>query len=52
MNYISVVDKFFLDWLIKNNLLVDDHFSNVSYGNIDGSNGFKESCVKVDIEIF
>lgn len=51
MNYVSVVDKFFLDWLVKNNLLKDDAFKNVSYGALDGANGFKESCARVEIEM-
>ena len=52
MNYACLVDKFFLDWLVNNNLLVDDDFSRVIYGSIDGSNGFKESCCRVEIEVF
>ena len=51
MNVVSVVDKFFLDWMINNRLLVDDSFENVSYGKITGSNGCKESQAIAYVEV-
>ncbi len=51
MNIISVVDKFFLDWLVKENYIPDDTFNNVSYGSIDGSNQCAADRVIAEIEI-
>ena len=51
MNIISIVDKFFLDWLVNNGRLSDDKCDMVSYGYIDGCNGCKESRVIAKIEI-
>jgi len=51
MNVVSVVDKFFLDWMITNGLLVDDSFNNVSYGKIVGYNGSEKSDAVVYVEV-
>lgn len=37
MNFVSIVDKFFLDWLVKEGYIPNDKFYNVSYGKIDGT---------------
>ena len=34
MNVISIVDKFFLDWLVGNEYIPDDNCLNVEYGSI------------------
>ena len=39
MNIVSVVDKFFLDWLQKNEYIPDDTCDHVSYGKITGVKG-------------
>ncbi|MCP4395538.1 MAG: hypothetical protein GY804_14920, partial [Alphaproteobacteria bacterium] len=51
MNVISVVDKFFLDWLVKEKYLPDDTFNNVSYGSITGTNQCDTDRVIAEIEI-
>lgn len=51
MNIISVVDKFFLDWLIKYEYIPDDTFNNVSYGSITGKNDCDHDIVFVTIEV-
>jgi hypothetical protein len=51
MNIVSIVDKFFLDWMVENNYLEDDSFKHVSYGSITGSNDCKYNRVIAYIEI-
>lgn len=51
MNIVSVVDKFFLDWLVSHKMIPDDNLYHVDYGEITGSNGCKESRVIATIEI-
>lgn len=51
MNFVSVVDKFFLDWLQKKDMLSDDSFKNVSYGEITGGNGFNDNVVIAKLEV-
>ncbi len=51
MNYISYVDKFFLDWLVKEKYIPDDTFNNVSYGSITGLNQCAVDRVIAEIEI-
>ena len=50
-NVVSIVDKFFCDWLVNNGCLIDDNCDIVSYGYIDGCNDCKESRVIAKIEI-
>ncbi len=49
-NIVSVVDKFFLDWLIKWDYLPDDTFNNVEYGSITGKNDCEYDRVIATIE--
>ena len=51
MNIISIVDKFFLDWLIENEYIPDDTCNNVSYGKISGNNNCKENRVLAVVEV-
>jgi hypothetical protein len=51
MNIISVVDKFFLDWLVKMQYIPDDTFNNVSYGSIDGKNDCEFDRVIAEITV-
>ncbi len=51
MNYVSYVDKFFLDWLVKEKYLPDDTFNNVSYGSITGLNQCAVDRVIAEIEV-
>ena len=51
MNVVSIVDKFFLDWLINNGYLEDDAYCNVSYGQISGANGCEKSEAVVYVEV-
>ena len=51
MNIISIVDKFFLDWLVTNNYLPDDTCLNVRYGYIEGKNDCSENKVVAMIRI-
>ena len=51
MNIISIVDKFFLDWLVNNGRLLDDTCDNVIYGSIEGVNDCEQSRVIAKIEI-
>ncbi len=50
MNIVSIVDKFFLDWMVKSGYIPDDTFKNVSYGIIDGKNGCQHNRVIATIE--
>lgn len=51
MNVACVVDKFFLDWMIKEGMLIDDSFCNVSYGTIVGYNESEKSEAVASIEV-
>ena len=51
MNIISIVDKFFLDWLVNHECLADDKCDIVSYGYIEGRNDCEQSRVIAKIEI-
>lgn len=51
MNIISIVDKFFLDWLVENNYLPDDTCLNVKYGSIEGKNDCSENKIIASIKI-
>lgn len=51
MNVISIVDKYFLDWMVICGYLPDDSFKNVSYGGITGENQTIESKVIAEVEI-
>lgn len=51
MNIISIVDKFFLDWLVSNRMIPDDNLYCVDYGGTTGANGCEESRVIASIEI-
>ncbi len=51
MNIISIVDKFFLDWLVSNGFLPDDTCKNVQYGKIIGYNGCSKDRVIAEIMI-
>ena len=51
MNIVSIVDKFFLDWLVEHLMIPDDTFRNVEYGKITGINGCRMSKVTAWITI-
>ena len=51
MNIISIVDKFFLDWLVASGSLPDDSFKNVSYGAIGGRNDCDHDRVIATIKV-
>lgn len=51
MNIISVVDKFFLDWLVNNGAIPDDCVDNVEYGTIEGEKDSKLNLVEVSVEV-
>ncbi len=51
MNIVSIVDKFFLDWLVEHQMIPDDNFKHVQYGRIDGKNGCRMSKVTAWISI-
>lgn len=51
MNIVSVVDKFFLDWLVDHGLLIDDTNKNVSYDSITGLSGCKRNYVTAIIDV-
>ena len=51
MNVASIVDKFFLDWLIKYKFIPDDNLDHVCYGSIEGFNQAPECKVIAEIEI-
>ncbi len=51
MNFVSIVDKFFLDWLVKKKFIPEDKFRNVSYGEIDGNNNCIADRVIAKIEV-
>lgn len=48
MNFVSVIDKFFCDWLVNNGHIKDDDFSRVSLGGATGKNQCKTArCLAV-----
>ena len=51
MNIISIVDKYFLDWLIENNYIPADTYEHVIYESIDGENNCKEDRVIAIVKI-
>ena len=50
-NIVSIVDKFFCDWLVNNGCIVDDNCDIVSYGYIEGLSTCEQSRVIAKIEI-
>ena len=51
MNIVSIVDKYFCDWLVNNACLKDDKCDIISYGYIEGHNDCEQSRVIAKIEI-
>ena len=51
MNIISIVDKFFLDWLVDNGFIEDDTCLNVQYSKITGKNDCESNRVIAEIRI-
>ena len=51
MNVVSIVDKFFLDWLVDNRFIEDDTCLNVKYSAITGSNDCESNRIIADIRI-
>ena len=51
MNVVSIVDKFFMDWLVNNEYIKDDDCNTVSYGSIVGKNGCESDSVIATVEI-
>lgn len=51
MNVISIVDKFFLDWLVNNKYITDDTCKNVTYDHISGKNDCRENKVIAIVRI-
>lgn len=48
MNFVSIVDKFFCDWLVNNGLLIDDDSSRVELGLAKGYAGTGlDSCTAI-----
>lgn len=50
-NIFSIVDKFFLDWLVTAGYIPDDNCDVVEYGRITGENGCTENRAICHIEI-
>jgi hypothetical protein len=50
-NITTVVDKFFCDWLVKNECIPDDNFMHVCYGGEDGTMGCITDRVIATVEI-
>ena len=50
-NIFSIVDKFFLDWMVSAGYIPDDNCDVVSYGAITGENGADENRVIAHVEI-
>jgi len=50
-NIDSIVDKYFMDWLVQEFYIPDDDFKHVCYGESDGENGCEENRVIATIEI-
>lgn len=51
LNVISLIDKFFLDWLVKNEYIPDDTCNNVEYKSITGANGTGRDRVLATITV-
>ncbi len=51
MNIVSIVDKYFLDWLVENKYLPDDTCINVHYGKIIGITDCTENRITAWVEI-
>ena len=51
MNVVSVVDKFFLDWLVNNGFLPNDTVDNVEYSTIKGYRKSHFNCVIAIVEV-
>lgn len=51
MNIVTVVDKFFLDWMVDKKMIPDDNLFNVEYGKITGSNNCNLNRVIASIEV-
>ena len=51
MNVLSIVDKFFLDWLVIGNYIQDDNLNIVSYGSFEADNGNFSDRVIANVEI-
>ena len=52
MNIVSVVDKYFLDWLVNSGMLIDDTCNNVTYSKIRGVNDAKEDQVIAYVKVW
>ncbi len=50
-NITTVVDKFFCDWLVKNECIPDDNFMHVCYGGEDGAMGCVTDRVIATVEV-
>lgn len=50
-NITDVVDKYFLDWLVKMKMIPDDNFNHVCYGREDGINDCEHDRVVAMIEV-
>jgi hypothetical protein len=51
MNVVSVIDKFFCDWMVTNSLIKDDDFSRVEIGMAIGTNQAKKNRCLAFVEI-
>lgn len=51
MNVISIVDKYFLDWLVDNEYIPDDNIDHVEYGSITAMYGHDSDCCVAVVEI-
>jgi len=47
MNIITIVDKFFCDWLVAEKMLPDDSCENVEIGSCVGSYGVEDRCIAI-----
>jgi len=50
MNIITIVDKFFCDWLVSERMIPDDSCENVEIGGVVGDYGIRDCCT-AEIEI-
>ncbi len=51
MNIISIVDKYFLDWLVENRYIPDDSCNNIHYGKIIGINDCAANRITAVVKI-
>ena len=51
MNIVSVVDKFFLDWLVDQGMIPDDTCDRVSYGRIVGWTNREGNCIIAQVKV-